>query len=194
MSAKTNRSPENPNSGSPASGEPEFLAIGKLLRPHGVRGEIHLALWTDFPERIKPGKLVYVGQTHQPVQIKSLRGHDAEPLITFADIDDREEAGKFRNQVVFVRTADLPPLPEDELYLHQLIGLRVVRDEDDLALGVIAEILETGANDVFLVRREMGADLLLPDIDPVILKIDLEKGEVRVHLLPGLLPDEPQIS
>jgi len=194
MSAKSNRSNENLISGSPVSGEPEFLAIGKLLRPHGVRGEIHFALWTDFPERLKPGKLVYVGKAYRAVHIKSLRGHQMEPLIAFDEIGDREEAGQFRNQVVFVRTADLPPLPEDEIYQHQLIGLRVVQDEDDLILGVVAEILETGANDVFLVRREMGADLLLPDIDPVILKIDLEKGEVRVHLLPGLLPDASQTS
>ena len=81
-------------------------------------------------------------------------------------------------------------LPEGEFYLHQLLGLRVVRDEDNLPLGQVAEILETGANDVFLVRRETGADLLLPDIDPVILKIDLEQGEIRVHLLPGLLPGD----
>jgi 16S rRNA processing protein RimM len=194
MSAIPNRSQENQISGSPASGEPEFLAVGKLLRPHGVHGEIHLALWTDFPERLQPGKLVYVGRAYQAAHIKSLRGHEAEPLIAFDEISSREEAGQFRNQVVFVRTADLPPLPDDEIYLHQLIGLRVVRDEDDLALGVIAEILETGANHVFLVRREMGADLLLPDIDSVILKIDLKKGEVRVYLLPGLLPDDPQAS
>ncbi|HBY07766.1 MAG TPA: 16S rRNA processing protein RimM [Chloroflexi bacterium] len=189
MSNPNDPTPENQDSGSPIPGEPEFLAVGKLLRTHGLHGEMHLALWTDFPERLQPGVQVYVGKAHQPVHIKNLRGAEDDPLIAFAEFDNREDAAQFRNQVVFVRTADLPPLPDDEIYLHQLIGLRVVQDEDGAALGVLAEILETGANDVFLVRRENGPDLLLPDIDSVILKINLDQGEIRVHLLPGLLPD-----
>jgi 16S rRNA processing protein RimM len=182
------------NSGSPMPGEPEFLAVGKLLRPHGVSGEMRFAIWTDFPERLQPEVIVYVGKAYQPVRIKRLRGHSTDPLIAFAEFNDREEVGQFRNQVVYVRTADLPPLADGEIYLHQLIGLQVVQDEDEALLGMITEVLETGANDVFLVRRENGTDLLVPDIDSVILKIDLEKGQVRVHLLPGLLPEDSASS
>jgi len=177
-------------SGSPLPGEPEFLAVGKLHRPHGVRGEMLISLWTDFPERLQPGVLVYLGEACLPVHIKSLRGHNRGALIAFDEYENREEVGQLRNQLIFVRTADLPPLPDDEIYLHQLLGLRVIRDEDDALLGVIAEILETGANLVYLVRREGSADLLLPDIDSVVLMIDLQKGEMRVHLLPGLLPGD----
>ena len=172
------------------SGEPEFLAVGKLRRPHGVHGEMLMAVWTDFPERLQPGGRGYLGTKHSPAQISRLRTHAQGLLVAFAEFDDRESAGTLRNQVVFVRREDLPPLPDGEFYLHQLLGLDVVRDVDSVPLGYVAEILETGANDVFLVRREMGADLLLPDIDSVILKIDLENNEMRVHLLPGLLQDD----
>jgi 16S rRNA processing protein RimM len=178
------------NSGSPTPGEPEYLAVGKLRRPHGVSGEMLMSLWTDFPERLQPDTVVYLGTTHLPVCIKSIRGHHQDALVAFKEFSDREEAGQFRNQIIFVRTADLPALPDDEFYLHQLLGLRVIQDEDGVSLGVVAEILETGANDVFLVRREGKSDILIPDIDSVILKIDLEKREIRVNLLPGLIPED----
>jgi 16S rRNA processing protein RimM len=172
-------------------GEPEFLAVGKLRKPHGLRGEMLMIVWTDFPERLQPGVKVFVGESHQPVHIKSLRARHQDSLIAFDEFDQRETVGQLRNQVIFVRTADLPPLPEDEIYLHQLLGLQVIRDEDDALLGTVAEILETGANNVLVIYREGKADILLPDIDSVVLNIDLEIGEIRVHLLPGLLPDNP---
>lgn len=178
------------SSGSPISGEPEFLAVGKLRRTHGVHGEMRISVWTDFPERLQPGTLVYLGKSYQPVHIKSMRGQTQDSLIVFDEFNSRDEAGQYRNQVVFVRTADLPSLPEDEIYLHQLLGLRVIEDQDNALLGMVAEILETGANHVFLVRREGKRDILIPDIDPVILNIDLQKGEIRVNLIPGLIPDD----
>jgi 16S rRNA processing protein RimM len=192
MSQRHTRTQSNDaqNSGSPLPGEPEYLAIGKLRRPHGVHGEMLMSVWTDFPERLQPDTLVYLGKTHLAVHIKSVRGQKQDALIVFDEFSDREEVGRFRNQVVYVRTADLPVLPDDELYLHQLLGLQVIRDEDDVSLGVVAEILETGANDVLLVRREGKSDILIPDIDPVILAIDLEKGEIRVNLLPGLISED----
>ena len=171
-------------------GEPEYLAVGKLRRPHGVRGEMLMSVWTDFPERLQPRTLVYLGKDHKPVHIKSIRAHRQDALIAFDEFGDREEIGQFRNQVIYVRTADIPDLPDDQIYLHQLLGLQVIRDEDDASLGVVVEILETGANDVLLVRKEGKSDILIPDIDPVILEIDLEKGEIRVNLLPGLIPED----
>ena len=169
-------------------GEPEFLAVGKLLRPHGVKGEIRLAIWTDFPERLVKGTQVFVGKSYEPLNIQSLRGHTSNPIISFVEINNREEGGRLRNQVVYVRTNDLPPLPDGEIYLHQMVGLQVIQDEDSALLGRVVEILETGANHVLVVRRGNGPDVLIPDIDSVVLKVDLENEEIRVRLLPGLLP------
>jgi 16S rRNA processing protein RimM len=171
-------------------GEPEFLAVGKLRRPHGLHGEMLILVWTDFPERLQPGKQVYVGKTYQPLSINNIRGHGQASIISFDKFSNRDDVEHLRNQVVFVRTSDLPALPNDEIYLHQLLGLRVIKDEDEALLGSVAEIIETGANPVLIIRRDGKKDILIPDIDSVVLKIDLEIGEIRVHLPPGLIPDE----
>lgn len=176
-------------SGSSKEGEPVFLVVGKLHRPHGVRGEIRMSVWTDFPKRLQSGVVVYVGSEHRPLSLRTVRSHQQGMLVTFNGYDNREQVVELRNQLVHVRADDRPPLPEGEFYLHELLGMRVIQDDDNLELGVIAEILETGANDVFVIRSEHQPDLLLPDIDEVIVKIDPQKREMRVRLLPGLNPD-----
>jgi 16S rRNA processing protein RimM len=142
---------------------------------------------TDFPERLRRGATVYVGDAHQPHKIRSLRWHGTTLLISFDAYDAPETAGVLRNQLVFVHAEDRPSLPEGEYYHHQLLGLRVVSD-DGQDLGHLAEILQTGANDVYVVRPLSGPEILLPAVDEVILEIDLARGEIRVHLLPGILP------
>ncbi len=167
--------------------EMEYIAVGQLRRPHGVRGEILMAVWTEFPERLKPGVMVYLGTGHEPVYIHSVRNHGDGLLLAFKDYHDRETVGLLRNQVVMVRTADLPPLENGDVYIHQLLGMTVLEDENDRVLGTLVEILETGANDVYIVRDQLGAEILLPAIDPVIVEIDLSNRQIRVHLLPGLI-------
>lgn len=174
------------NPGSPPTGEPDFLVVGKLRRPHGVRGEILMDVYTDFPERIHPGVVLYAGEQHQMLHVRSTRWHKSAMLIAFEEFSNREQVGELRNQIVHVPTGDRPPLPEGEYYHHQLIGLSVVTESGN-PLGVIKEILETGANDIFIVKTPGSGDVLLPVIDEVILDIDLDRGQIRVHLLPGLL-------
>ena len=162
--------------------------MGQLRRPHGVRGEIRLSVWTDFPERLAPGNTIYAGKSHDLLQIRSVRQHRDDLLVAFDAYTTREQVAELTNQVLYVKSADLPPLPEGEIYLYQLLGLTVINVEDESNLGEVVEIIETGANDVLLVRQENGSDLLLPDIDSVILSINLAKNEIRVRLLPGLVP------
>jgi 16S rRNA processing protein RimM len=95
----------------------------------------------------------------------------------------------YRNHVVYVPTSSLPPLDKDEFYHHQLIGLTVI-DESGSPLGRIVEILETGANDVFVIRASNQADILLPYLESLVIAIDLERGEYHTRLIPGLLSDE----
>lgn len=174
------------HTGSLKPDEPDFLAIGKLRRPHGVHGEIIMEIFTDFPERLHRGSLLYVGESRQEIRLNSIRPNNTTLLVSLEGYTTPETVGIFRNQIVFVPVADRPPLPEGEFYHHQIIGLRVVSDEGQ-ALGVVSEILETGANDVCVVRPLIGSEILLPLIDPVVLQIDLEKREMLVHLLPGLV-------
>ena len=138
--------------------------IGKLRRPHGVRGEILMDVITDFPERIKAGIPVFVGPQYQEQIIRSVRPNAGTLLVALEGFNNPDEAGGLRNTYVYVRTADRPPLPAGEYYHHQLIGLPVVTDEGQ-KLGVLAEILDNAANDIYVVRPAQGPEILLPAID-----------------------------
>ncbi len=110
------------NSGSPTGG-PLYLSVGFLRRPHGVHGEIIMDLHTDFPERLRKGRKLFLGEAHKAVTLESIRTHGNGALIKFKGIDIPEDAGQFRNQWVYARTQDLPPLPEGQHYQHELLGI-----------------------------------------------------------------------
>jgi 16S rRNA processing protein RimM len=184
--APTPRQHEN-EPGSPIPGEPEFLVVGKLGKPHGIHGEIVMDVYTDFPDRLQAGVMVFVGPHYQRIQITKRRPHSRGLLLSLAGFQTREAVAELCNLIVFVRTADRPKLEEGEFYHHQLLGLKVI-DEEGTSLGKITRILETGANDVYVVQSESGTEVLIPAIDSVILDIDLAKAQLRIHLLPGLLP------
>ena len=173
--------------GSPP-GEPVFLAVGQLGKPHGVQGEITMRVLTDFPERLKAETTLFVGLDRKPMQIRHIRPAGTKILLTFDGIQNREQAGELRNQMVFIRTADTPPLPESEYYYHQLLGL-CVESEDGQDLGRLEEILPTGANDVYLIRLPDGRELLLPVIEGILLDVDFHARLMRVHVLPGSMPE-----
>lgn len=172
------------NTGSP-TGEPLYLSVGFLRRPHGLHGEMIMDLHTDFPERLRKGRKLFVGEEHKPVTLEAVRRHGNGVLIKFRAIDTPEAVGQFRNQWVYAAMKDLPPLPKGQHYQHELLGINVV-DENGNPLGVLEEIMETGANHVYLVRDQAGKEILLPNIPSVILDLDFERRIMKVHLLEGL--------
>jgi 16S rRNA processing protein RimM len=141
---------------------------------------------TDFPERLKTGMTLFVGDQYQPMVVANRRPHASGMLVRFRGIKSPDDAGLYRNTWVYVPTANRPPLPEGEYYHHQLIGLNVVTDENR-DLGVLVDIIETGANDVYIVRDPDGNETLLPAIPLVILDVKLADHQMRVHLLDGLI-------
>lgn len=153
--------------------------IGKLQRAHGVTGEIVLGITTDFPERIKRGKVIYLGADHSPRKISGARPFHTNVLITLEGIRNREEAAELTNLEVFVRIDELPALSEGQYYHHQLVGLKAVL-EDGTEIGTVTEIMETGANDVYVIADPAGKEILLPAIDSVIIKIDLPAKQMVV--------------
>ena len=177
--------PAPAGSGSP-SGEPVYLTVGFIRRPHGVRGELIMDIHTDFPERLRTGTKIYLGEDHRPAKLASARPHGTSMLVSFRGLDSPEESGRLRNTWVYVTAADRPPLPEGKVYQHQILGLRVVTDEGR-ELGTLDNIFETGANNIYVVKTAEGKEILLPAIPDVVLEIDLPKGVVKVHLLDGLL-------
>ncbi len=182
--------------GPPTAGGPAFLVIGKVRRPHGVHGDVVAEIYTDFPERISPKNAIYLGEKHVKLIIASQRPHNEGMLLGFEGVTTPELAGRYRNQILSIVASEASKLPKDEFYFHELLGLEVV-DEVGNPLGTLTEILETGANDVFVVTKTSGHELLLPAIPEVILNVDLDAKTIKVHLLPGLMgneTDEPHNS
>jgi len=175
--------------GSPAAGEPAFLEVGKIRRPHGVRGDVLVEVHTDFPERLRPKAEVFIGEDHIPLRICRRRIHNDGLLLAFEQYTTPEQVGRFRNQIVYTSRNQAPELGEGEYFQYQLMDL-TVEDEAGQPLGKITGILETGANDVYEVTDASGREILLPAIAEVILAVDLEQKKMRVHLLPGLLENE----
>lgn len=168
--------------------EPSFLVIGQITKPHGVIGEVRVIPHTDLPERFTWLETVFIGKTNpQPVPVESARLHNNLVLLKLAGYDDRDAVEALRGAWLLVPESEAIPLAEGEYFLFQLMGMEVLTDSGE-PLGRLVEIIETGANNVFRVSGSRG-DVLLPDIDEVILDIDLDNGRMTVHLLPGLLPE-----
>lgn len=180
------RRAKHQDTGSPQIGEPVFLLVGILRRPHGVKGEVLMGIMTDFPERIQPGITLYLNEGAEELTVTSVRHHNKGKLIRIEEYPSREDVENIRNRDVFVRADDRPPLPKGEHYWHELIGMQVVTDDGDF-LGVLTNLIETGANNVYVVHNDEGKEILLPVIDEVVLKIDKKKKQMTVHLLEGLV-------
>lgn len=139
-----------------------------------------MEVWTDFPERIKPGSRLFLGEDHTEITVTAIRSKDRLLLLTLQGYDERDIVNSLRNQIVYTQTKNLPKLPQGQYYHHELVGLQVI-DENGEDIGVIKAILETGANDVFVIDNQ-GKEILIPFIKSVILSIDQSAGFVKVKL------------
>jgi 16S rRNA processing protein RimM len=171
--------------------QPHYLLLGRILRPHGVRGELRVEVLTAYPERILPGMDVCIGPDPSAdgaaeYEITKVRTHQQYLILQVDGVGDRDAADLLREQYVMIALENAVPLEEDEFYLFQAIGLAVCTDEGE-DLGVIVDVLETGANDVYVVQGPRG-EVLLPAIDECIVDVDIDAGKMTVHLMDGLLP------
>lgn len=168
-----------------------FLAVGHIVGVHGLRGEVKLESYTDFPERFAPGERLRLGDDLAEVEIASVRPHKKFLLIRFEGVTDRTTAEQLRGLWLFVAEEDAAELEEGTYWIHDLIGLEVW-EESGARLGELVDVLVTGANDVYVVHGEQGAarEILLPAIPEVVLNVDLAAGVMTVRLLEGLLDAE----
>jgi 16S rRNA processing protein RimM len=162
------------------------LVIGRIERPHGVRGEVRVTPYTDLPERFTWLKQLFIGEAEpRQVTVEAARLHGGLVLLKLEGYDNRDAVEPLRGELLQVPEEEGLPLEEGEYYLYQLIGLRVLADDGE-ELGELVEVIETGANYVFVVRGPRG-EILLPDTKEVVREIDFSGGQMIVHLLPGLL-------
>jgi 16S rRNA processing protein RimM len=170
---------------------PQYLILGEVLRPHGVRGELRIRILTDYPERIVAGKTLYLAEDIDakatPYHVEQMRTNKEFGLLKLRGIDNRDQADLLRELLVLTDIDDAVPLDEGEFYLYEMIGLEV-QTEDGQPLGRLVEVLETGANDVYIIDSPRYGEVLIPAIEQTILKTDIDAGVMTVRLPDGLLP------
>lgn len=145
---------------------------------------------TDFPGRFAPGAELWIEGEQTPFTVEHSRWQKGQAVLKLNAIGDRDRADEVRGRYLRVPGTNLAALEEGEYYLFQLVGLNVVTEEGR-SLGTVREVLQTGANDVYVVDTPRG-ELLLPAIKDVVKRVDLKTGVITVHLLPGLMPDEDE--
>jgi 16S rRNA processing protein RimM len=173
---------------------PPYLLVGEVLRPHGVRGELRIRLLTDYPERIGRLKQIFLGTDIDaadvtPYAVQGMRMNTPYGLLKLRGIDDRDDAERLRGLMVMVDMANAVPLDEGEFYLYQIIGIAVVTDAGE-TLGTLRDVLETGANDVYVVDSPEYGEILIPVIEQTIISTDIAARVLTVHVLDGLLPEK----
>ena len=161
------------------------------MRPHGVRGELFLQVLTDYPDRVGSLSAVFLaddieGTNAASYTVTAARRHRKGLILRLEDVDDRDRADLLRDAWVLVALEDAVPLEEGEHYLFQLIGMRVVTTAGE-ALGVLEDVIETGANDVYVVRGGPRGEVLIPAVEHVVIEVDLKAQRMTVEPPRGLL-------
>ncbi|MBR1857650.1 MAG: 16S rRNA processing protein RimM [Oribacterium sp.] len=168
----------------------EKLRVGAIVTTHGLKGEVKVYPTTDEPERFYDLKKVWLDRSGKMenmirLEVENVRFSKNLALVKFKEFDSIDDVMAIRKGELYVDRADAIPLEEGEYFVGDIIGCRVL-DENDAELGTVKEFIETGAHDVMLVKTE-GKDLMIPYCDPFIIEKAPEEGYIRVHLIPGLL-------
>ena len=161
--------------------------VGVITSTHGVRGEVKVFPTTDDAARFKKLKQVILdtGKEDLELEITGVKFFKNMVILKFKGIDDMDTANKYRQKSLYVTRENAVKLKKNEYFIADLIGLNVTSDEGE-ELGVIDDVLQTGANDVYVITKEGKEELLLPAIKDCIKEVDIEAGSMVVHLLPGL--------
>ncbi len=166
----------------------KYLEIGQIVNTFGIKGMVKVMPFTENIERFSKMKTVYVKnkKENKKYEIEEVKYHKNMVLIKFKGIENPEQADLLRQSYLLVDRADEEPLEEGTYYIVDMIGLEVYTEEGEL-LGILEDIFNTGSNDIYVVKNELGKQILLPSIPDVIKKIDMPNRKVIVHLLPGLV-------
>ncbi|PZT55985.1 ribosome maturation factor RimM [Paenibacillus silvae] len=168
----------------------EFMNVGKIVNTHGIRGELKIMPLTDFPEvRFAKNAELFLFTSDDrpmPVTVESARLHKNMYIVRLKEYGNINEVEKFKGGMAKVSKENLADLEEGEYYFHQIVGCSVITEEGE-TLGTITEILTPGANDVWVVKTPGGKEVLIPVIDDVVLDVDVEQKQVKIHLMEGLL-------
>lgn len=165
----------------------EVLQVGVITSTHGVRGEVKVFPTTDDVRRFKKLKEVILdtGKTKVNLEIEGVKFFKQMVILKFKGIDTLDDVAKYRQAGLYVTRDNAVKLNQDEYFIADLMGLEVY-DEAEQLIGSLEDVMETGANDVYVIRRTGGSELLLPAIKQCILDVDIQNRRMIVHVLEGL--------
>lgn len=168
----------------------ELLQVGVVTQTHGIRGEVKVFPTTDDAGRFRDLKKVFLdtGREKLPLEIQGVKFFKQFVIVKFKELDTINEVERFRRCPLLVPREDAVPLEEDEYYIADMIGMQV-ETEDGEAFGILKDVMETGANDVYVIDSISHGEVLVPAIKECIRKVDVAEGKMTVHLMDGLVQE-----
>ncbi|MCM1160503.1 MAG: ribosome maturation factor RimM [Roseburia sp.] len=166
----------------------DLLKVGIITSTHGIKGEVKVFPTTDDVKRFKKGirLILETGKERLELEVEGVKFFKQFVILKFKGIDDINQIEKYKRKELFVTREHAVKLKKDEYFIADLIGLSVI-DEQGTVLGVLEDVMETGANDVYIVKMEDEKEVLIPAIKQCILEVNVEEGFVKVHMMEGLL-------
>ena len=166
----------------------QLLQVGVISSTHGIRGEVKIFPTTDDVKRFKKLKKVILdtGREHLPLEVESVKFFKQFAIVKFKGIDNINDIEKYKGKSLLVDRENAVKLRKDEYFIADMIGLQVYT-EDGEAFGVLKDVLETGANDVYIIDSQKYGEVLVPAIKQCILDVDIEGQKMTIHLMEGLV-------
>lgn len=166
----------------------KLLQIGVITQTHGVRGEVKVFPTTDDPARYKKLKKVVLdtGKEQLHLEIQSVKFFKQFVILKFKGIDHINDIEKYKRCPLLVAREDAVPLEENEYFIADMIGMEVWTEDGEI-FGTLKDVIETGANDVYVIESVMHGDVLVPAIKECILAVNIEEQKMKIHLLDGLI-------
>lgn len=172
--------------------EQDLLQVGAITQTHGIRGEVKVFPLTDDVKRFKKGILLFLGieeqQAQTQLEVEGVKFFKQYVILKFRGYDSINDIERFVRKNLYVTRDHAVSLEEDEYFIADLIGMEVFAQEDE-RIGVLRDVIQTGANDVYVVEQTDGREVLLPAIRECVLQIDIKRRRMLIHKMAGLFED-----
>lgn len=168
----------------------QYLEIGKIINVHGLKGEIKVIPWCDSVDFLCEFDKLYIGDKKEKIEVENARNHKNMAILKLKGIDNIDDANKLRNLILYINRDDVE-LDEKTYFIQDLIGLEVYDVDTGVYYGIIEEVLQTGANDVYNIKGK-NKSYLVPAIADVIIETDIQNATMKIRPLKGLFDDENQ--
>lgn len=168
----------------------DYLEIGKITSTHGIKGEMRVQPWCDSPEFMKKFKVLYLDKKgEKPLKVR-VRPNGNMALVKAEGIETVEEANKYRNRILYMKRSDVK-LPDGFYFLQELFDCKVIdADDESKEYGILSDVSQTGANDVWHIKTEEGEEYLIPAIPQVVTDVDVVSGIIKIRPLKGIFDNE----